>query len=318
MWLVHFSLGFIVALVTLWIYAVIVKGKWIARVVNKQPIFHLVEGSQDIIYHLEVKPKLKFAYLSPSVDKFLGDDVTNEAFKDSSVLFKKVHPDDYDNLCKKIQGKLDYSQILLQRWIDNDGNYRWFEEYATPIYKNGHFIAVQGIIRNIDEKMKLQQDLEYRINHDTLTGIYNREYFETIFTKYNEQLNKPMGIVLFDLDELKYTNDNFGHKEGDALIKRAASLFDQFSSDTISVARIGGDEFVLLAVEQTEEEIIQLVQDIIKTIDEKNESGSNIPIKLSSGYAFTSNSVGQLPKLFSEADKNMYSNKTQRKQLLFK
>ncbi len=317
MWL-YFSLGFFVALISLWIYVEIVKGKLINKIVNKQPIYHLVEGSKDIIYRFEVRPEAKFTYLSLSIDQFLGEGVRKEGLENSNSPFNRIHPDDYESLRKKLRGEIDYSQILMQRWKDTEGNYRWFEEYATPIYRKGELIAVQGIMRNIDEKMKLQQDLEYRINHDALTDIHNREYFQTLFKKYNEQANMPVAIILLDLDELKYTNDRYGHKAGDDLIKRTAKLLNQFSADNVTVARLGGDEFVILIAGQHAEASKQMLQRVLKIIEENNESSSNIPIKISVGYAFSANSIGQLSNLFSDADRNMYSNKTERKQLLYK
>lgn len=174
-------------------------------------------------------------------------------------------------------------------------------------------MAVQGIIRNIDEKVKLQQDLEYRITHDALTDLYNREYFELKFDEYNEQTNVPVAIIVCDLDELKYINDNYGHKEGDALIKATANLLNRFSSNTITVARIGGDEFVLLVAETTKKETERLVQSIRKEIDMHNENGSDVIIKMSIGHAFAQNSKGKMTELFSQADKNMYKDKLKRK-----
>ncbi|HWL12442.1 MAG TPA: sensor domain-containing diguanylate cyclase, partial [Ureibacillus sp.] len=315
MGIVYFSLGFIVALIAIWMYTKFAKGKRCTRIRDHQTIFDLVESSKDVIYHFEVKPEQKFKYVTPSIETFLGEGVIKEEVDDHTAPFRRIHPDDYENLCKKINGEMDYSQILIQRWMDNDGNYRWFEEYATPVYKKGELVAVEGILRNIDDKVKLQQDLEYRINHDTLTGIYNREYFEKVFTKYNEQINAPVAIALFDLDELKFMNDNFGHKEGDALIKRTAQLLNHFSSDTITVSRIGGDEFVLIIAEHPEDETKRLLNNILNEIDVTNESNENSPIALSTGFAFTSHSVGQLPKVLSEADKKMYADKTNRKQL---
>jgi diguanylate cyclase (GGDEF)-like protein/PAS domain S-box-containing protein len=316
MWLIYFSFGLILGIVIFKTYVKFSGEKCNARFGNEQTIFQLVEDSRDVIYHYDVKPGIKFRYISPSLDKVLGQGTIKEAFESPYAPFERIHPDDYDNLCAKINGKLDYSQILIQRWKDNEGNYRWFEEYITPIYENGEIIAVQGIMRSIDEKIKLQKDLEYRINHDSLTGIYNREYFEYIFTKFNEQINSSVAIILCDLDELKSTNDNFGHEKGDALIKATAGLLNQFSSNFITVARIGGDEFVLLVSEKIEKEIEQLVKSILRKIDIHNKGGSRETIQLSIGYALASNSMGQMTEIFSQADKNMYRNKIERKQLL--
>ncbi len=316
MWLIYFSLGFFFGIVIFQSYVKFKGNKCNTRLGDEQTILQLVEDSRDVIYHFDVKPGIKFRYISPSLDTFLGHGTIKESFESPYAPFERIHPDDYDNLCEKINGKLDYSQILIQRWKDNEGNYRWFEEYPTPVYEKGEMIAVQGIMRNIDEKVKLRQDLEYRINHDSLTGIYNREYFEYIFTKSNEQKDSSVALILCDLDGLKYMNDNYGHREGDTLIKTTAGLLNQFSSNTITVARIGGDEFVLIVAEQTEEEIEKLVNRILKEIDIHNNNGTDVTIEISIGYAFASNSMGRMKELFAQADKNMYKDKAERKQLV--
>jgi diguanylate cyclase (GGDEF)-like protein/PAS domain S-box-containing protein len=313
MWALYFSFGLIGGIVIFKAYFKFAREKSNIILENEQIVFKLVEDSKDVIYHFEVMPELKFTYISPSLEKFIGKGIIKDSFEDPYAPFERIHPDDYENLCKKIKDELDYNQILIQRWKDNEGKYRWFEEYATPIYKNGQLVAVQGIMRNIDEKLELQRNLEYRINHDALTGIYNREYFEITFTKLNEQKNTSIAIILCDLDELKYTNDHFGHKKGDALIKVAARLLNQFSSVTNTVARIGGDEFVLLIEEMSEEEVKQLLNSILKAIESNNGSGTNIIIRLSIGFAFSPNSIGQMTDLFSHADKKMYEDKMKKK-----
>ncbi|GLY11029.1 hypothetical protein Bbad01_22450 [Bacillus badius] len=281
---------------------------------SEQTIFQLVESSKDVIYHFEVKPELRFKYISPSLDRVMGPGTIQKSFKDAYAPFEKVHPDDYEDLCKKITGELDYNQILIQRWKDHTGAYRWFEEYVTPIYDSGELIAVQGIMRNIDEKVKLQQDLEYRLHHDILTDLYNRAYLESLFIKFDEQVNAPVGMIVCDLDNLKSINDHYGHKAGDVLIKAAAELLDQLSSPAVTVARIGGDEFILFVTGTTAAEMNKLANHLLEKINSHNNRQAQINIQLSVGTAFSPHSVGQIAELFSEADKNMYRNKGERKQ----
>lgn len=280
-----------------------------------QTIFQLVESSKDVVYYYEV-PKMKFTYISPSIETFLGEGVIEEAELNPYAPFERVHPDDYDTLMRKVSGDMDYSEILIQRWRDNSGRYRWFEEYASPIYENGQLVVIQGIMRNIDEKVKLQQDLEYRIYHDPLTCIYNREYFDKKFEELNTY-NVPVALIVCDVDGLKYVNDHFGHRTGDELIKGVAALINQYSTEEISVARIGGDEFVIIAIYQTESQVQQLISDIRKDIEKYNANSSVYTIKMSIGYSYAFSSMEQMEGLFSRADKKMYEDKMSRKNRVF-
>ncbi|WP_423408747.1 diguanylate cyclase domain-containing protein [Heyndrickxia sp. MSNUG] len=275
---------------------------------------HVVENTKDFIYYYQLYPKRGYQYLSPSAEHFFGEGSIERAFKDPDVPFKEAHPDDYEILIKKINGELDFNKGIVQRWLDKNGEYRWFEEYATPIYQNGKLVALQGVLRNIDEKVKLQQELEYQLHHDSLTGIYNRTYFESCYSKYNEKTDTSIAFILCDLDDLKNINDSFGHKYGDELLKEAAGLLNQFSEDGITVARLGGDEFVLLIPGITEEELAQFVSNLVRRIDDHNENEDAITIKLSIGCAFSATSLGLMPDLFSQADRNMYRDKNKRKQ----
>jgi diguanylate cyclase (GGDEF)-like protein len=316
----QFIIGFIISSL-IWILAIsYLYKRWKKQktklVENYDRLVKVVENTKDILYYYQVKPERQFKYLTPSGDILYGKGAIEKAYIDPDACYRAIHPDDYEILHKKIIGEIDYNKPIIQRWKNrDDGKYRWTEEYTTPIYENGELVAIQGVIRNIDEKMKLQQELQYRIYHDTLTDLYNREYFELKFDEYNKQTNVPVAIIVCDLDELKYINDNYGHKEGDALIKATANLLNRFSSNTITVARIGGDEFVLLVAETTEKETDRLVQSIRKEIGMHNENGSDVIIKMSIGYAFNQNSKGNMAELFSQADKNMYKDKLKRKQL---
>lgn len=315
----QFIIGFSTAiLIGITIFAIL-QGRWnkekIIIMENHNRFVHIVENSKDFIYYCNVYPEIKYEYLSPSAEYYFGKGSIERAFLNPDIPFIDIHPDDKDTLLKKVSGEMDYKKSIIQRWKDKDGKYRWFEEYATPIYENGRVVALQGVLRNIDEKIELHERLQYRLNHDILTDIYNREYFEMIFTKFNEKVNASVAIILCDLDDLKYTNDNFGHKMGDALIKNTAKLLNQFSSDTITFARIGGDEFVFIVKDKAKEKVKQLLNSISKEIKKNNRDCNDKKIKISIGYAYSANSIGRMTELFSRADKKMYQNKNKKKQM---
>lgn len=279
---------------------------------NQKNFVHIIENTRDFLYYFQVYPKREFKYLSPSAEHFFGTGSIERAFKNSDIPFIDIHPDDFHILEKKVKGELNFDESIVQRWLDKNGEYRYFEEYATPIYKNEKLVAIQGVLRNIDDKIQLEKELQYQISHDSLTGIYNREYFDYKFEQFDRTSNIPIAILICDLDELKYINDHFGHKEGDFIIMETAGLLNRFSSDLVTVARLGGDEFALILEYSTEDTAKELVDEIIKEFKKYNET-SKREIKLSIGFSFEDHSLGNMTNLFSKADKNMYHAKKRNK-----
>ena len=268
-------------------------------------IFQLVEQSKDVIYYYQVKPVHKHLYTSPSVEHFLGKGSLALLYDDANTPYEMIHPDEVHIMEHKITNKLDYSKPIIQRLRAMDGTYHWFEEHATPIYENGELIAIQGVMRNIDEKVKLEEDLTYRINHDSLTNIYNRYYFEKQMEFYNEE-DHSLTMVLCDLDNLKQINDAQGHLQGDRYIQRAANMLNECFSSDGTVARIGGDEFAIILPTISEIRIQDLLKNLKVTLE---KADSFKPVKMSIGYAFTSHSKHKMEDLYLKADEKMYMEK---------
>lgn len=280
---------------------------------SENKFFTLVENAKDIIYYCKVKPELEYVYINPILDEFFGQGATKKIYKDPNVGFDKIHPDDMDILNRKFQGLIDFEKPIIQRWKNEQGGYMWFEEYATPVYVNGEMVAIEGVVRNIDEKVKLQQKLEYKVFHDGATGIYSREFFQNNIERYDKLVNVPIGIILCDLDELKFTNDNYGHKKGDILIKESTKLLNKFSRENVIVSRIGGDEFAILIINTSEKFVINTINSISEETERYNSISDDIEIKMSKGYSFSSISIGSMGRLFTIADRNMYLDKISRK-----
>ena len=174
-------------------------------------------------------------------------------------------------------------------------------------------MAVLGILRNINDKVELQKKLEYKVSHDALTNIYNREYFESKFEYFDRECNTPIAIAICDLDELKFVNDHFGHKMGDSLLKETAKLLNSIPSENKTVARIGGDEFAIILNDTNLPEIELFMANIQSEIDLYNSSNPSFHVKISKGYSYSSSSLSKMMELFIEADNQMYEEKRNKK-----
>ncbi|MFC7687799.1 diguanylate cyclase domain-containing protein [Ureibacillus sp. GCM10028918] len=278
-----------------------------------KPLIDTVENVKDIIYYCEI-PQLKYHYLSPAVNRF-GPNIHEEHMKDPYKIFDMVHPEDYEKLENKASGKMDFSKPLTIRLLDDKGNYVWFEEYATPVYKDGKLVALQGIFRNIDDKMKLQQQLEYEVSHDGLTNVYNRTFFQTKMGLFNKIKDVPMGVIICDLDQLKYINDNYGHQTGDRLIIEAADILTNCANEETIIARLGGDEFAILLPNTTEEDVVALINKVIQNLNYHNSFNENLQLHMSIGYSYIHSSIRNMECLYNEADHQMYTAKSAKRVL---
>ncbi len=137
----------------------------------------------------------------------------------------------------------------------------------APLYKTGKpeldslifahigiwIIGLVGILfshRVVGQSLKKQTEAEQNLldmaTHDKLTGLFNHAHFHETMKQLEELKTQPVSVLMADIDLLKQTNDTLGHEAGDELIRRASTVFrDSFRSND-TVARIGGDEFVVL------------------------------------------------------------------------
>lgn len=305
-----------ISLIIVVIKTILEKRKLQQQVALFKPLLHAVENIHDITYYGEVSPKMNYLYLSKCIDDVLGANTYEEQMKNPESFFKFLHPDDVHVGYQKVCGLLDYSKLIQVRLRNKNGEYIWFEEHVTPIYKGGKLYALIGVFRNVHEKRMLQQQLEYKAHVDTMSGLYNREFFQVKMKHFDQEENAPVAIIVGDMNNLKSINDQYGHLQGDILIETAANIFNQFSSNQVIVSRIGGDEFTLLVTHYVKFEVDQLIEKIIFEIEQYNAT-TTFPVNISIGCAYSENSLGKMEQLFFEADQIMYAQKKIIKEAIF-
>ncbi|MDA8430965.1 MAG: PAS domain S-box protein [Geobacteraceae bacterium] len=141
-------------------------------------------------------------------------------------------------------GKRTYFEESI---VDGQGNTQYVEKIKTPIFNDsGMVIGIIGIAHDITNRKEVEVSLRHESTHDTLTGLYNRAFFDEELERLSRSRMFPMSIVMADVNGLKTVNDTQGHAAGDDLIRLAAMIIlDAFRAEDI-VARIGGDEFAVL------------------------------------------------------------------------
>ena len=186
---------------------------------------------------------------------------------------------------------------------------RYYLTTAKPILDDhGQVSVVICISKEITERKKMETELRYLSTHDILTGLYNRNFFETELHRYQESRFFPVSIIMVDLDHLKQVNDQFGHATGDEMIIRAAQVLkDTFRSEDI-IARMGGDEFVVLLPKTNEEQ----ARDAVERLRQHAQIKETPLLRMSIGAACGEKTC-LLSEVFRQADDAMYLDKASHK-----
>lgn len=195
-----------------------------------------------------------------------------------------------------------------------------FDETTFPIEltirmtRIGGNVKFIGVMRDITEQKRAQEEIQRLAMTDQLTGLANRNQFHQRFNetlKLAERENKRLALLLLDLDKFKPVNDTYGHPVGDALLQTVSAIFTKCSRETDVVARLGGDEFAILMVHPESSEAAsvnaqRVVDEILKPV---NIMGYDIQIGTSIGISLYPDDGENEEDLIQKADLALYEAK---------
>jgi diguanylate cyclase (GGDEF)-like protein/PAS domain S-box-containing protein len=190
---------------------------------------------------------------------------------------------------------------------------------AQPIYEDHKLIGAFGQFRNITDRYLIEEKYNYLAFHDDLTGLPNRRYIqkeiEEAIQKKQADKKTNLAILYLDLDRFKVINDTFGHSKGDLLLTEVTKRLVTCLEEKDVLARMGGDEFIFLLKDYTDE---SYVTNVAKQVLEQ----FNIPFKVNSYEFHTTASIGvavypentiSMEEFMVYADNAMYKAKSQGK-----
>ncbi|MBN2851148.1 MAG: diguanylate cyclase [Clostridia bacterium] len=182
------------------------------------------------------------------------------------------------------------------------------EGVIAPIKDNyGNYSGTVLVFRDFSERKKKLIEIEYLSFRDKLTGLYNRRFFDEEFKRIDTKRNYPLTVVMADVNGLKLINDAFGHMNGDKLLVKFADAVKKESRADDIVARIGGDEFVLLLPKTDVDETIRIIERLKNNI--KKENVCDIEISAAFGYGTKYDETLNMDNVLKRAEAIMYKNK---------
>nr|WP_320025787.1 HD domain-containing phosphohydrolase [uncultured Acetobacterium sp.] len=192
-----------------------------------------------------------------------------------------------------------------------DGREVHLETLKTPYYDhNDKILGLIGISRDITDRKRTEAEIVYLSQHDVLTGLHNRSYYEKERKRLDHPDYLPLSLVIGDINGLKLINDAFGHGEGDKLLISIAKILELCARENDVLVRTGGDEFVILLPKTSYAETGTLVQKIKDACDKGYQLDNEVIItSISLGYDTKTSEHESLEKVFKLAEESMYRKK---------
>jgi diguanylate cyclase (GGDEF)-like protein/PAS domain S-box-containing protein len=189
-----------------------------------------------------------------------------------------------------------------------DGREIAVEDTASPIFDaSKKVVGVVIIIRDCSFKKEKQQEIEYLSYHDQLSGLYNRKYYEKELEKLKRNSALPLSVLYIDINGLKLINNALGHEKGDAFIQRISNILSKNSRPQDIIARVGGDEFVILMPNTEQLYIKHYMKEITHDTTSINMMGIEVP--LSFGWEIQYSLNQNIADILKAAEDKMYQNK---------
>lgn len=201
------------------------------------------------------------------------------------------------------------------RMLHKNGTIGWVESSCVPVYDENHNMqGAIGINRNITARKNEIAELKHLAHYDHLTNIPNRflllDRLQHLI-KQAERTKQTFALFFIDLDKFKDINDSKGHIFGDHVLKEAASRVKQAIRTSDTVARFGGDEFIVLLENLTNDNDTKLMTELLyKTLDtDFIIAGDSFKVSCSIGVAIYPKDGTTSDSLIAAADKAMYNAK---------
>jgi diguanylate cyclase (GGDEF)-like protein/PAS domain S-box-containing protein len=257
----------------------------------------------------------RFTSVNLAFTRMTGYREDEVAGQNAAILNSPQHaPEVYEHMRETLSQTGHWRGELWQRRKDGEEFLSWLElaEVRDAHGTRTHFV---GVLADITDRKRAEQELRYLANYDTLTGLPNR-------TLLGERLGhaimrarrngRRVSVLFLDLDRFKHVNDSMGHAAGDRMLKAAGSRLRAHVRDSDTVARLGGDEFtVVLEDVHDGAEAEQVAQKLLLAFAEPLEldAGQEVVISPSIGISLYPDHAQVPTDLLKYADTAMYQAK---------
>lgn len=255
--------------------------------------------------------------INPSFTRLFGYHLTE--VKGKNICKGLIHPPDKIEegevvIKKSLKGSY-YTETLRKK---KDGTLFPVAISSARVVTDGKLQGVIITFQDITERKRLEERLEKLAHFDVFTGCYNKEYGLSLFErqiKISRRNATPLLLCYVDIDNVKYINDNFGHREGDVVLKKVVQLFKSILREVDIICRLGGDEFLLVFLDSSLKDAPRIRERLLKNLEKlNNKLAKSYKISFSIGFSgYDPANPLSMDELIQLADQKMYEDKKNRK-----
>jgi diguanylate cyclase (GGDEF)-like protein/PAS domain S-box-containing protein len=242
---------------------------------NERRYRELVEAASDVVYTTDREGY--FTYVNPPTQNLTGyrkDELIGMLFTE---LVAPEWRDRVQAFYLQQRDNLVRDSILELPILTRTGEEKWVEQKVTMLISGDQVNAVQSIVREVTERKKAEQNLEKMASSDPLTSLFNRRRFSEFLeheVDRTKRYKSALSIIMLDIDHFKAINDRFGHQEGDGVLQALSTRLKDVIRESDIIARWGGEEFMILAV-NTDLQNAQTIAEKIRA-DIENQQFPNV------------------------------------------
>jgi diguanylate cyclase (GGDEF)-like protein/PAS domain S-box-containing protein len=273
----------------------------------------IADNVSDVVWTTDLE--LNTTFVSPSVERVLYETVELHMQR---PLGKKFPPDSLRVIMEMLREELVLendpaadkarTRVIELEHYRGDGSLVWLAMHVSFLRdEKGRAIGLQGVSRDITDVRARQAEVEFLSFHDVLTGLYNRRFFEEELKRLDKGRNLPLTMCIIDVNGLKLINDAFGHQAGDNVLRRVAAAMKRECRGDDIIARIGGDEFVILLPKTSSAQ----AQSIAKRVSEavSRQMVESVILSVSYGLESKVHFGEEMEVVFKKAEDDLYRRK---------
>jgi diguanylate cyclase (GGDEF)-like protein/PAS domain S-box-containing protein len=266
---------------------------------------NLVETAHDLVWSMDLHGN--WVYLNGSVTDIYGlsaDEMVGHHFSEYQAPESRER--DAAAFGQVLAGKELFQYETIHLGAGGDRRYISFNARPT-LNEAGRVMHISGTARDITEQKRFEQELTYQAQHDKLTGLYNRNYFQSELERLITRIARSAtecALLYLDLDQFKYVNDTVGHAAGDRLLKECTEMLRKNVREGDLLARFGGDEFTVLLYNIDHSHALPVAQNIRAMFEHYKfmDSGKTFNVTCSIGLTMIDSDTHSADEVLARAD----------------